>query len=294
MTVELLTGLLLGMGLACGLVLLVAAWTGWSLSLGRIRWPAAWVQSGAQARRRLAATLFVAVVVALVTRWPIAVAAAGALAWLWPSMFGGAKTSRLQLERLEAVATWTESLRDTIAGSIGLEQAITASVDVAPVAVAAPLQRLVGRLRSHVPLPQALAGFADEFDDASVDLVAAALILNARLRGPGLVGTLSALASSAREELDMRRRVEEGRKTLRRVATIIVAVTAIFAAGLVLFSRDYVQPYSTVTGQVVLAVIVGVFSFGFVWIKRAAVGKDPERMLGDVDQFSATNAGDWS
>lgn len=294
MTVELLTGLLLGMGLACGLVLLVAAWTGWSLSLGWIRWPAAWVQSGAKARRRLAATVFVAVVVALVTRWPIAVAAAGALAWLWPSMFGGAKTSRLQLERLEAVATWTESLRDTIAGSIGLEQAITASVDVAPVAVAAPLQRLVGRLRSHVPLPQALAGFADEFDDASVDLVAAALILNARLRGPGLVGTLSALASSAREELDMRRRVEEGRKTLRRAATIIVAVTAIFAAGLVLFSRDYVQPYSTVTGQVVLALIVGVFSFGFVWIKRAAVGKDPERMLGDVDQFSATNAGEGS
>ena len=57
------------------------------------------------------------------------------------------------------------------------------------------------------PLPDALQQFADELDDPSADLVVAALILNSRLRGPGLRDVLGALAVSAREELDMRQRV---------------------------------------------------------------------------------------
>jgi len=290
MTTNSLLGLVLGLGMAGGLVLLVAAWNGWPAKrTPRSRaYVARWSQ---EVRRRVATAAVAGILVALVTSWSIAAIAAAALTWLWPSMFGGAKASALQLERLEGVATWTESLRDTIAGSIGLEQAITHSLAAAPATVQAPLTRMVGRLRSHVPLQQALGAFADEFDDASVDLVAAALILNSRLRGSGLVQTLSALAESAREELEMRRKIEEGRKNLRRAASIIVAVTAIFAAGMVLFSREYVAPYSTPGGQVMLAIIIGVFALGFIWIKKASVGTPPERFLANAAQL-ATTAGD--
>lgn len=288
MSIDTLLGLLLGAGVAGGLVLGIAAWNGWlpdkdTPSAGRrTKTLTRWSQ---EVRRRAAVAAAVGVVVALATRWPIAVVAAVALTWLWPTMFGGAKAGAAQLERLEGIATWTESLRDTIAGSIGLEQAITHSLDAAPETVQAPLQRLVGRLRAHVPLPVALSGFAEEFDDASVDLVAAALILNSRLRGPGLVGTLTALADSAREELEMRRKIEEGRKVLRRAAAIIVGVTVVFAAGLILFSRTYVEPYSTPGGQVMLAVVLGVFATGFIWIKKASIGNTPERFLASPEQL---------
>ncbi|KAA1397749.1 type II secretion system F family protein [Aeromicrobium ginsengisoli] len=292
MTDDALLGLLLGVGMAGGIVLVVAAWNGWlsersAHSTKRTELLSRWSR---EVRRRAAIAAAVAAVVGLVTRWPIAVIAAGVLTWLWPAMFGGAKASAAQLERLEGVATWTESLRDTIAGSIGLEQAITHSLDAAPAIVQAPLQRLVGRLRAHVPLPLALSGFAEEFDDASVDLVAAALILNSRLRGSGLVGTLTALADSAREELEMRRKIEEGRKVLRRAAAIIVGVTAAFAGGLVLFSRTYVEPYSTPGGQVMLAIVIGVFATGFIWIKKASGAKTPERFLAGADQLAAATA----
>ena len=70
------------------------------------------------------------------------------------------------------------------------------------------LHTLVDRLRARMPLPQALEYFADDMDDASADLVIAALILNARLRGPGLREVLGALAQSSREEVDMRQRVD--------------------------------------------------------------------------------------
>ena len=44
---------------------------------------------------------------------------------------GGAAGERRAMVRLEALATWTESLRDTIAGAVGLEQAIPSSLRVA-------------------------------------------------------------------------------------------------------------------------------------------------------------------
>jgi tight adherence protein B len=170
---------------------------------------------------------------------------------------------------------------------VGLEDAIRHSLTAAPPLLQPALQRLEGRLRVQIPLTQALAAFAEEFEDSSADLVVAALILNSKLRGPGLVATLTALASAAREEVDMRRRIEEGRKSLRRTALIIVGATAIFAGGMAVFSRDYVAPYSTPLGQLMLAVVLSVFAGGLMWIRSAANLRPPERFLVGVDQVDA-------
>jgi len=83
----------------------------------------------------------------------------------------------------------------------------------------------------------------------------------------------------------MRRRIEEGRKSLRRTALIIVAVTGLFAGGMAVLSRDYVAPYSTPVGQVVLALVLGVFAGGLIWIRNAADIRPPERFLAGADQL---------
>lgn len=274
--------LMLGSAFAGAAVLTFAAWNGWQPP----PLPASVRKRMRVAKDRLWKTAAVTVVVALVTRWPVAAAAAGALTWMWPQLFGGAREGRAQLARLEAIATWTESLRDTMAAAIGLEQAIISSVDAAPDAITAPLQRLAGRLRSHVPVPHALATFAEEFDDASVDLVVAALIMNSRLRGSGLVGTLSALAATAREELEMRTRVEERRKNLRRGARIIIGVNLAVAGGLMVFSRDYLAPYGTPVGQLMLLLVVGGYVAGFMWIRNASQVDPPPRFLANSNQIA--------
>ncbi len=276
MSPQTLIGVALSAALAGSLVLLVAALRGWTPqpAAGRNRRRIDGV-SGRRAGYAIGAGLLVAVV----TRWPVAAGATAVLVWWWPKMFGAARASSQEMDRLEGLTTWTESLRDTIAGSIGLEQAIPATVDVAPPALQPSLQRLSGMLASRVPLQQALARFAEELDDPSGDLVIAALILNSRLRGPGLGSTLTALATTAREELEMRRRVEQGRRSIRQSAMIIVTVTLIFAAGLAVFSRSYVAPYSTVSGQVMLAVVIGVFAIGFMWLRKLATAQQPERFL---------------
>ncbi|WP_198664333.1 type II secretion system F family protein [Jiangella endophytica] len=213
------------------------------------------------------------------TQWPVAAIGAGLLVAFWPALFGGAKEERTSIARLEGLASWTESLRDTIAGAVGLEQAIPATVYAAAPSIQPQLRLLADRLRIRMPMPEALERFADDLDDASADLVVSALILNARLRGPGLRQVLSSLADSARAELDMRQRVMAGRASTRRSVQIVVGVSLFFMVGLSLVNRDFVEPYNSATGQIVLGVVIAIFAIGFFWMRRLAKFEMPGRFL---------------
>ena len=228
---------------------------------------------------RLPIGVLAGLLILLITRWPVAAIAATALALAWPALMGGAGNERRAAERLEALAIWTESLRDTTAGSVGLEQAIIATSRTAPLPIAVELVALADRLRVRMPLPQALHRLADDLDDASADLVVASLLLNARLRGPGLRQVLSSLSDSARAELEMRGRVTAGRAATRRSVQIVVGFTGLFVLALVLFNPTYVEPYNDVFGQAVLLLVVGFFGAGFLWLKRLSSYDVPERFL---------------
>ncbi len=215
----------------------------------------------------------------LITAWPVAAVAAVTMILAWPALMGGARQERRQADRLEALALWTESLRDTIAGAVGLEQAIIATSRAAPAPIAEDIVALADRLRVRVPLPTALHRLADDLNDASADLVVAALLLNSRLRGPGLRQVLTSLADSVRAEVEMRGRVTAGRAATRRSVQIVVAVTLLFVLGLRTFNPGYVEPYQHPAGQVVLALVVAFFAAGFFWLKQLAAYDLPERFM---------------
>ena len=220
-----------------------------------------------------------ATLVLVVTGWPVMAVGTVLLVFAWRGLSGGAAEERAAMRRLEGLAAWTESLRDTIAGAAGLEQAIPSSIRAAAPTLKPHLRALVDRLHTRMALPEALALFADELDDPSADLVVAALILNSKLRGPGLRDVLGALAVSAREELDMRRRVEAERRSTRRSVQIVVVTALVFAGLLVVFNPSYVSEYRGVLGQAVLVVVAGLFGAGFAWMRRLARFDKPTRLL---------------
>ncbi|MGW2120725.1 type II secretion system F family protein [Streptomyces sp. NPDC001758] len=231
------------------------------------------------AGRRGSLAALVGLAVLLLTRWTVAGIAAAVLVSFWDRLFGGAAEEKAAMRRVEALASWTESLRDTIAGAVGLEQAIPASARAAAPVLRPHLDALVDRLRSRTPPAEALQQLADEIDDASADIIVAALILNARLRGPGLRQVLGALAKSAREEVDMRQRVMAQRSSTRRSVQIVVAVSVAFVLGLAIFNREFVEPYGTAVGQLVLACVCGLFALGFWWLRKLSTIETPERFL---------------
>jgi len=266
-----------GAVVGAGILLLVVA------LMGREPGPAKVRRGGrsplANVQRRVLVAAGVALLTLLVTRWPVAALGAAAFALAAPSLLGGAKAERRQTERLEGLASWTESLRDTIAGAVGLEQAIPATVYAASPAIQPQLRLLVDRLRVRVPLPIALRGLADDLDDPSADLVMAALILNAKLRGPGLRQVLTSLSEAARAELEMRQRVTAGRSSTRRSAQIVTVFSLAVMTLLTLLNPKYVEPYGTFEGQLVLVVIVALFAAGFWWMKRLSGVDMPARFL---------------
>lgn len=272
---------LLGAGIGAGILLIVAGSmrrpirpsepTSWSRWLAVIRSPTTSI--------RVVGGALAAIGVLGLTGWPVAAAAAGGLIWAWPRLVGGVQAEQQQIARLDALVAWTESLRDTIAGHHSLENALPSSAVHASPLIRPALLRLVGQIRARVPVDRALLMLADELNDPSADLVIAELVLSAKRRGDGLQQRLSSLATTAREELEMRRRIFADRAEIRRGTQIIVVVTVVFAGLLVVFGGDYVRPYSTMSGQVVLAIVVGIFAGAFAWLRRLADQRPVARFL---------------
>lgn len=227
---------------------------------------------------RVALALSVAVVVGIVTRWPMAVALLGVAGFLAPSLLGGDAEREARLARVEAVAAWAEMLRDTMAGSGGLEQSIIATAGVAPPPIRTEVLRLAARLERERLAP-ALRTFADDLDDASGDLVVAALVLAADKSPKRLGDLLGRLAESARDEVDMRLRVESGRARTRTSVKVITVFTTLFAVFLMMFNRRYLAPYDSFTGQGVLGLIGLCFAASFYWLAQSFKITSEQRFL---------------
>ncbi|HYZ98364.1 MAG TPA: hypothetical protein VE575_06410 [Acidimicrobiales bacterium] len=227
---------------------------------------------------RLVLGLAAAVVMGALTRWPMAALLCGIAGFMAPSLMGGAAARKARLERIEAIAAWAEMLRDTMAGSGGLEQSIIATAGVAPLPIRREVLRLAARLERD-RLALALREFADEIDDPSGDLVVAALVLAADKSPKRLGDLLGRLAHSARAEVNMRLRVESSRARTRTSVRVITIFTMLFALGLLVLNRDYLEPYDTAVGQGMLAVIGACFGGAFVWLARAFRFETEERFL---------------
>jgi Flp pilus assembly protein TadB len=229
--------------------------------------------------RRLTLGLVAGLLALLATHWVVAGLSIGLLVAYWDRITGSSAVEKRAIGRLDALASWTESLRDTIAGAIGLEQAIPATAVNAGAPIRPSLNLLVDRLRIREPLPDALRAFAEDLDDPSADIICAALLLNARLRGPGLRDVLTALASSTREELDMRRRIEASRKSIRRSVRIVLFIVLGMMGMLSVLNRRYVEPYDSIGGQAMLLVIAALFTMGLLWLRSLSVPSKTDRFL---------------
>jgi Flp pilus assembly protein TadB len=219
-----------------------------------------------------------AVVVGVITRWPMAALLVGLAGFMAPSLLGGEAQRKAKLDRVEAVASWAEMLRDTMAGSGGLEQSIIATAGVSPEPIRPEVVRLAAKLERERLAP-ALRIFANELDDPSGDLVVAALILAADKSPKRLGDLLGRLAQSARDEVNMRLRVEAGRSRTRTSVKVITIFTTLFATFLIVFNRAYLEPYDSFEGQIVLGCIGLCFGGAFYWLAQSFKVDAEERFL---------------
>jgi len=214
-----------------------------------------------------------------VTRWPLAGLMVAVAALAVPSMVGGA-SNRRAMSIVEAVAVWTELLRDTLAAASGLAQAIVATAELASPAIRPQVTALADRITSGVPMDIALRAFAADMDDPSADLAVCALVLAATAHSQKLAELLTGLAEASREEVAMRLRVEASRASSRSSVRTVVVFSLAFAALLLVFGHGYLAPFGTATGQVVLAAVGGLYAFGLWLMVRLVRPRPGVRLLG--------------
>lgn len=237
-----------------------------------------WLRSRGSARWSLACGA--GALVWLISSWPvagIAVAAAGAfLPWL----FGAGKLATQRIERLEALEDWLRGLADVLrAGNAGLVGALQGSAHDVPPAISAEVTTLGQRLRTW-NVDDALLRFADDIDDQIGDVAAAGLCV-AHRQGTGTAELLTTLARQIAADVAARRDAEAERARRRSAARILLGLWTVMFVGFAAFGSDsYTAVYSSVGGQLVLALVLGVVGLAVVWLRRLGVEPAAPRFLG--------------
>ncbi|MDI5974031.1 type II secretion system F family protein [Streptomyces sp. SL13] len=229
--------------------------------------------------RRLGAALLSGVLTGAVTGWPVGALLAAAAALCLPQVLSRDGGARVRTETLEATAVWAEMLRDTLSAAAGLEQAVLATASIAPPALRPYTMALAVRVEEGLPLAGSLRDFADEVADPVVDTVVAALVMASERQARRLADLLGSLASSTREQVAMRLRIDAGRARVVTSVRVVTATTLGMAVGLVLLNRPYLQPFSGLEGQSVLALVGGLFAGGFAWLNKVARFTEEPRIL---------------
>lgn len=216
------------------------------------------------------------VVVYALLGWPVAAVLATAVVIWLPRPLATRANRDVAVARTEAIAIWAEMIRDNMAGSAGLEQALIASAQVAPDVIAPELRRFASRI-DRMSLIDALGRLGADLDHPSADLVVVALVNAARMEARELGPLLSRLAETIRADVRMRLRVEVGRARIRTSARIVVGTTVVTIAFLFVFSRQLLTAYDSLAGQLWLVVVAAVFALGGWLLSSYGQLQMPER-----------------
>lgn len=231
---------------------------------------------------RLGLGIGVAVAVGILTLWPVAILLAFLGGFVGPTIAGAKARREAAIARTEAIASWAEQLRDVIGSAAGLQEAISVTADVAPVEIRDEVRRIRNGL-VYGDLPTLLRQFAVRLDDPAADQIVVSLVLAATRTSGNLTELLTEAAAAARAEASMRMRTEVARAQSyadARAATLIVLT---MFGMLLIFNSEYLDPYNSFEGQVVLAGVGLLWAFAIQGLAALARVRRPDRVLALVE-----------
>lgn len=195
-----------------------------------------------------------------------------------PWLFGVGKAEQRAIARIEAVGEWTRRLKDVSNTGQGLQQAIIGTIGSVPPGVEEEVRLLAARLQAGWVARTALLAFADEIADPVCDQVVAALILHLSDRGERLGDVLGSIAGAASAEVATRREIEAKRTQPRFAVRFLTGMTlATLAYGLI--NTEYIKPYGTPVGQVVMAALGAAFIALLAWVRSMSQPQRSTRFL---------------
>jgi Flp pilus assembly protein TadB len=253
----------------------------WLVSLAGRAWRGPGRTAADQRRYRVAAT---ASLTAGVTTWllsglPVLGLVVAAAVPGVPWLLAAGRLEKRSIARVEAIGEWTRRLRDVAGTGAGLQAAIVSAATTAPPAIEDQARMLAARLQAGWHARVALLTFADELDDPVCDQVMAALLLHLRDRGDQLGAVLTSISDATSKEVRMRKEADAERASARLSIRFMVSFT-IVAVVVAAFSGDYMEPYATGQGQVIMAGLASIFIGLLLWVRSMSRPERAPRLLG--------------
>ena len=231
---------------------------------------------------RVACTIGGALGLYVYTGWPVAGIFGGIAGWFFLTLKNAKRRRHEAIDRVDAIATWVENLRDNISGSAGLQQALRMSADHAPGPIRNEVRDLVLRLH-HEAVAPSLRRFAADVAHPTADMAVGCLILASSRSAGSLASVLAKTAQAARDGASMMRQVDAGRSATQSQAKLVAVITGLAALFLIASRREFVSPYDTVGGQIALTVIFATFTASAVALYQLSKVVEPERVFRGVE-----------
>lgn len=230
--------------------------------------------------RRVLVAVGIGLTVWLLTGWPVAGLIAIGLTAGVPYFFGAGREASRRIERQEALEEWSRRLAETLAAGGNAVQTIVRSAEHAPKPIAKEVTTLANALATpRLDRAASLDAFAAEIGDAVGDMVAAALKLAVSMESsPQVPDVLRTMAVGVAEQVQAARAIEVMRAGPRSESRAIVIVQVVFLAAVTMMT-DYMAPYGTLLGQLVLALIGGVMLLALWLLRRFSMSPPVPRFL---------------
>ncbi|MFD5425619.1 type II secretion system F family protein [Streptomyces sp. NPDC127084] len=220
----------------------------------------------------------VALVVWAWTGWPVHGLLAGAAVLGLPYVLNPGTAAQARIERLEALGQWLNHLAGVHQGGISLTQTIRSSAKAAPSPIAPNVRALSDRLRSGMEAHDAFALFADELADGVSDHVTLLFQSHAVYRGRGLSDALEAMAVTIHQQAADARDIEADRAKVRKSSRMVSIVICVVVVGCML-NQAWSGWYQSPLGQIVLAVLGGLFAYTLRWLRKIARTQPDPRLI---------------
>jgi Flp pilus assembly protein TadB len=238
-------------------------------------------------RQRTRQTMLIVAVLMGATVWLVsAIPIAGLIAGLAvvgiPWLILSGTEEKKAIAKLGALETWTRRLADIVANGLGLQAAVVATAATPPLLIEREVRTLAARLQAGSDAESALRGFADDIDDYTGDQVVAPLILHAADRGDGLANVLTDISRSIAAEIEMRSTIDAKRASPRFAVRFLTGMTvALLLYGA--FNATYLAPYATVSGQIILVILAGIYVALMAWGRRLSSPERRGRLLAPLE-----------
>ena len=219
------------------------------------------------------------------TGWPVGALIGMTAGVMGPMMRRAPRRRREFTDEIEAYSQWTEQIRDLVAASGSLFEAVALSSEQAPPLLRPKVVQMAAISRT-LGLPPALDWFAAEMKSPFADR----LVLGMKIAWDSGARVSEAFESTARTmrlEVEMRRRNEVSNARAWTQVVSMVGVTVLSVVFMFTFNKEFFDPFGSLVGQVIL-LAVGVLIFGNIyWVLKLSQAGVAVRLLGsDTDELS--------